>query len=96
MKFATYRFLLQKNEAHHNNVYITSNGPVFKEAGNLLEHAKSKTKSESFQNWGGGKPISNIYMYKGFSFTKSMYNEANFSTFFSLKKNTGLHPLVNP
>lgn len=37
MKCGTYRILFQKNEAHHDNVYITSNGPIFKEAGNLLK-----------------------------------------------------------
>ena len=37
MKWGTYRLLFQKNEANHDNVYITSNGPIFKEAGNLLK-----------------------------------------------------------
>lgn len=48
----TYRFLFQKNEANHDNVYITSNGPIFKEAGNLLKQIeireKQKKKKKNF------------------------------------------------
>lgn len=44
MKCGTYRILSQKNEAHHDNVYITSNGPIFKEAGNLLKWIEIREK----------------------------------------------------
>lgn len=44
MKCGTYRILFQKNEAHHDNVYITSNGPIFKEAGNLLKWIEIREK----------------------------------------------------
>jgi hypothetical protein len=61
----TYRFLFQKNEANHDNVYITSNGPIFKEAGNLLkqieirEKQKKKKKIFNFQNCKGIAPSKN-------------------------------------
>lgn len=62
VKFAAYRFLFQKNEAHHHDVYITSNGPVFKQAGNLLEQLKADIhKSENCQN-GRGKTYEK-YLY---------------------------------
>ena len=46
MKFGTYRFLFQKNKADYNNVYITSNGPIFKEAGNLLQQKLKSNESK--------------------------------------------------
>ena len=42
----TYRFLFQKNEANHDNVYIASNGPIFKEAGNLLKQIEIREKQK--------------------------------------------------
>lgn len=91
MKFATYRFLFQKNEAHHNNVYITSNGPVFKQAGNLLEHAKSKTKSDSFQNGGAGKSINRKALV-----LPNICTMSPISTFFLSQEKHTAHPLANP
>ena len=49
MQLSTYRFFFQKNEAHHNNVYITSNGPIFEEAGNLLQQVKSNKNKQTLK-----------------------------------------------
>ena len=63
----TYRFLFQKNEANHDNVYIASNGPIFKEAGNLLKQIeireKQKKKKKFFFNFQNckGRSIRHIY-----------------------------------
>lgn len=82
MKCGTYRILFQKNEAHHDNVYITSNGPIFKEAGNLLKWIEIREKLKKifffhFQNC-KGRSIRHIYEQVCIDLAKYIYVGSQF------------------
>lgn len=95
MKCGTYRLLFQKNEANHDNVYITSNGPIFKEAGNLLKQIEIRENFFNFQNC-KGRSIGHIYEQVCIDLTKYIYVGSQFpSNLIFFNKIRWLHLLFN-
>ena len=97
----TYRFLFQKNEANHDNVYIASNGPIFKEAGNLLKQIEIREKQKkkkfffNFQNC-KGRSIRHIYEQVCIDLAKYIYVGSQFpSNLIFFHTVTWLHLLFN-